>query len=60
MKKRTVITTEKREVWVIRQAGDVSADEIRSHQESRGIVESLSAMPEADPDEDEPNANEND
>ncbi|HEV7745971.1 MAG TPA: hypothetical protein VGO56_13310 [Pyrinomonadaceae bacterium] len=60
MKKRTVITTEKREVWVIRQAGGVSAEETRKLQESQGIVESLSAMPEPDLDEDEPNTNEND
>jgi hypothetical protein len=59
MKKRTVITTEKREVWVIRQPGEVFAEEKKEHPESQASVDSLSALPEYDPDKDEPEAQEN-
>jgi hypothetical protein len=56
VKKKTVITTEMHEVWVIRQPGEVFAEENREHQESEGAGESLSALTECDPDQDEPEA----
>ena len=59
MKKKTVITTETREVWVIRQGGEVFAEETKERQESEGAGESLSALPEYDPDQDEPEAQKN-
>ena len=59
MKKKTVITTEKHEVWVIRQPSEVFAEENMEHQESEGAGDSLSALPEYDPDEDEPDAQKN-
>ena len=54
MKRKTVITTEKHEVWVISQLGEVFAEEISEHQGSEGAGESLPALPECDPDKDEP------
>jgi hypothetical protein len=59
VKKKTVITTEMHEVWVIRQPGEVFAEENREHQESEGAAEALSALPEDDPDKDEPEAQKN-
>jgi hypothetical protein len=56
MKKRTVITTEKHEVWVIRQPGEMFAEENREPRETEGAGESFSALPEYDPDQDEPEA----
>ena len=44
MKKKTVITTEKHEVWVIRQAGD--SEELIVDREPESGNESLSLAPE--------------
>ena len=59
MKKKTVITTEKHEVWVIRQPGEAFAEEKSAPQESERAGEALSQLPEYDPDQDEPEAQKN-
>jgi hypothetical protein len=52
VKKKTVITTETHEIWVIRQPGEVLAEENREQKESEARRESP-ALPEYDPDKDE-------
>jgi hypothetical protein len=59
VKKKTVITTEKHEVWVIRQPTEVFAEENSAPQESEGAGESLPALPEYDPNQDEPEPQKN-
>jgi len=63
MKKKTVITTEMHEVWVIRQPGEVSAEETKEHQEPKARGQSLLALPEYhpdyEPDKDEPEPHRN-
>ena len=44
MKKKTVITTEKREVWVIRQAGSETETETTNNESAR--LDSLITLPE--------------
>jgi hypothetical protein len=51
MKKRTVITTEKREVWVISQPSDETAEGEDKHRESGRDADSLPAFPDQKPDE---------
>ena len=51
MKKRTVITTEKREVWVIGQPSDETARRADEHRESDFVTDSIPAFPEQKPDE---------
>ena len=59
MKKRTVITTEMHEVWVIRQPEEVFTEESSAPQESEDAAESPAALPEYDPDQDEPKIQKN-
>jgi hypothetical protein len=59
MKKRTVITTEKREVWVIRQPGEEFAEEDSEYQESEAVGESQAALPDYHPDSEEPESAKN-
>jgi len=51
MKKRTVITTEKREVWVISQPSDETAERADKHRESERDADSLPAFRDQKPDE---------
>ncbi len=51
MKKRTVITTEKREVWVISQPSDETAEREDKHRESPRDAGSLPAFRDQKPDE---------
>jgi len=51
MKKKTVITTEKREVWVIRQPSDETDAGEDKHGESDRDVDSLQALRDREPDE---------
>ena len=52
MKKKTVITTEKREVWVIRQSSDETDAGEDKHGESDHDVDALPAFRDQKPDED--------
>jgi hypothetical protein len=54
MKKRTVITTEKHEVWVIKQPSAATDEERREPQKSEPGGGSLQPRPEEQPDEDVP------
>ena len=54
MKKRTVITTEKREVWVIRQPGEAFAEADSERHESGAGDESQAVLPDYRPDKHEP------
>ena len=45
MKKRTVITTEKREIWVIRQSGDLRPEEELAGTENESPADSWIASP---------------
>ena len=58
VKKKTIITTETHEVWVIRQAGQVFAEENEEHQESEDAGESPSLLIDYDPDNNESEAQE--
>ena len=51
MKKRTVITTEKREVWVIRRPLDETSEREDKYRESPGDADSLPAFRDQKPDE---------
>ena len=51
MKKRTVITTEKREVWVISQPSDETAERADKHRESDLDAGSLPAFRDQKPPE---------
>ena len=51
MKKRTVITTEKREVWVISQPSDETAERADKHRESEFVTDLIPAFPDQKPDE---------
>ena len=51
MKKRTVITTEKREVWVISQPSDETAERADKHRNSEHDADSLQAFRDLKPDE---------
>jgi len=51
MKKRTVITTEKREVWVISQPSDETAERAEKHRESDLDAGSLTAFRDQKPPE---------
>lgn len=51
MKKRTVITTEKREVWVISQPSDETAGRADKYRNSEPDADSLPAFPDQKPDE---------
>src|SRR5260370_4892254 len=51
MKKRTVITNEKREVWVISQPSDETAERADKHRESDRDAGSLPAFRDQKPDE---------
>ena len=51
MKKRTVITTEKREVWVISQPSDETAGRADKQRESDLDADSLPAFRDLKPDE---------
>ncbi len=51
MKKRTVITTEKREVWVISQPSDETAAGEDKHRNSERDADSLPAFRDLKPDE---------
>ena len=59
MKKRTVITTEKREVWVIRQPGERFAEADSKRHESEAGDESQAVLPDDNPDKDEPESPKN-
>ena len=58
MKKKTVITTEKREVWVIRQASDETDTGEDKQGESDRDVDSLPALRDREPDENPPDGRE--
>ena len=51
MKKRTVITTEKREVWVIRRPLDETSEREDKHRESPCDADSLTAFRDQKPEE---------
>ena len=51
MKKRTVITTEKREVWVISQPSDETAERADKHRGSDRDADSLPAFLDQKPPE---------
>jgi hypothetical protein len=51
MKKRTVITTETREVWVISQPSDETAEGEDKHRGSERDADSLPAFRDQKPDE---------
>ena len=51
MKKRTVITTEKREVWVIGQASDGTAERADKDHNCERDADSLPAFPSQNADE---------
>jgi hypothetical protein len=51
MKRKTVITTEKREVWVISQPSDETAEGKDKHRESERDADSFPAFRDQKPDE---------
>lgn len=51
MKKRTVITTEKREVWVIRRPLDEASEREVKHRESPCDADSLTVLRDRKPEE---------
>jgi hypothetical protein len=53
MKKKTVITTETREVWVIHRPSDETHEREDKHHEAERDVDSLSALRERKPNENE-------
>jgi len=51
MKKKTVITTEKQEVWVVRQSSGVTEEQREASQESDASNESLIVQCDQDADQ---------